>query len=319
MHPQKVNIFISYVPTAKDDAIAVSKLFEWMYPMRDEVNLWVAEPPPRFAPLSLPWQLLLFWYVPLYQNTYVVTQHRRAMQARREQAHIYLFMTSYKSLIDKQIDAEITLAVNRLNDDEYRNTRQRSGSDPDQWRKIYVFPVIVSPCRWKEESRLARFKPLNGKKSLAELKPEENGYLDMTDELIPLIKKIQANLSEEAYARMRPERLGEAFKVSPGNQQLGSGLADTPAAEPTSFKPPPTFYPPEWLGWTIIFVLFFSVLQTMNRQRLAPAERRYQTARPADDNGPEPYRATPPALPPPDAVLPLPEDSTGPVKPVRKR
>lgn len=276
MTPVKVNIFISYSP---EDKPQLNKLLKWLYPMRDEVNIRYNNPPAAPEQLSLPWQLLLFWYSPPdFRDKY-----RRFLHAQREKAHIYLFLTSYKSLSNKIIEDDIDVAVNR----------RIAG---DNFYGPFVYPVILSPSRWKETSRLAAFKPLAKGTPLSTLKHEDEGYLDITEEIAELVKLLQSRLGEEKFYQGRNVAIEAG--MAPSRQRAIPYLGESD--EKMEFNSAPSFNPPEWLGWSILLFLFITVINALLPARVLRPSR-YDSVKSADDHGME-YRREHPYVPTPDTI-----------------
>lgn len=276
MQPVKVNIFISHTP---EDWQQLNKLLRWLYPMRDEVNIWYNKPPPPPPELSIPWQLLLFWYIPPDNRQ----KYQKIIKARREKAHIYLFLTSYKSLSDRNVEQDIEVAA----------TRRIAGDDHIG---PFVFPIILSPSRWKEESRLAGFAPMAGGTPLTAYKVEEDGYLAITEELAALLKVLQNRLGEAKFYNSRLEPSGNVqLKAGSSVGQPYLGESD----EELAFQEIEPFQPPEWLGWAIILFLVISVLSTMTPKRLTIG--RYDNIEDAEKK-PLEYRRERPMMPPPDSI-----------------
>lgn len=272
MTPVKINIYISY--TDNDKAV-IGKLMQWLYPMRDEINIWFRNPPQPLPPLSLPWKLLFFWYEP----PDITGLYSKVLKAQMERAHIYLFLTNVRALTDRRVDAEIELAVNR----------RIQGAH--EWNP-HIYPVITSPCLWKTQSRLAAYKPLGPNKSLAEVKPEDEAYMVLTEQLTRVIRSIQTPLNEAKYAlaKLTPE---ERRMVKPNPY-----IDDAPQL--TTFRPPSVSYPPEWLGWTIILIIFLSIAAAIYREnpkiiRIKHEGAEQESVRPVE------YRRENPLMPPPDS------------------
>lgn len=241
MSSTKVNLYLSYTG---DDRSVVQKLLIWLYPMRDEVNIIYANPPRPLESMTLPWRLLLFWYEPPDPRAYYV----RYLGQQLEQAHIYVFLTSYKSLADGRIEKEIETAV----------SRQIQHSD----RYIRIFPLEVSPSHWRKHSRLSRYKTIGPRQPLSQAKPEEEAYLTIIDQLAKEIKTVQRNLDELKYARTRP---GEASKAWP--DLLG---------EIPPFKAPEAVSPPEWLGWVILIAIIVSIFYSLGPELPTAATGRFR-------------------------------------------
>lgn len=268
MRPAKVNIYISYTA---EDRLSLQKLLRWMHPMRDEVNIWYYSPPPAPKPLPLPWQILLFWYTPPNPMSY----YARTWQSQFQSTHLYLFLTSHRALTDARVGEEITTAVNRHieHGDKY----------------VRLFPVVVSASHWKNHSRLARFKTLGPKKALNQIQPEEEGYLELIEQISKEIKALQRNLDELKFARTQPGDSPDAWPPLLGEAKV------YPIPEPVS--------PPEWMGWVIIAVLLLSVYYSISPSLLSlPGRGRgYEY----EKNQPE-YRRENPLMPPPKEV-PIPQ------------
>ncbi|MCB0523549.1 MAG: hypothetical protein H6576_16920 [Lewinellaceae bacterium] len=282
MKPVKVNIFISHAP---EDKKQLQKLLSWLYPMHDEVNIWYNSPPPKPPELSIPWQILLFWYAAPDNRP----RYAKIVQARRKVAHIYLFLTSYKSLSNKDVDSDIEVAVQR----------RVKGDDKTG---PFIYPILISPSRWKETSRLAGFKAMANATPLSSFKPEEDGYLTVTEEISEMVKFLQTQLVEEKFYQTKKENSDQA--------KLGSKQKELPylgeAESEFAFQEIQGFQPPEWLGWSILLFIFISIMTTLMPSRvLGPT--RYLNVPNADDHGFE-YPRKYPLMPPKDSVAFLPAD-----------
>lgn len=279
----KVNVFISHAP---EDRPALDKLLKWLYPMRDEVNLWYYHPPRPPEEFSLPWQILLFWYHPRDQRS----AYARVFRARRNRAHIYLFLASYHALSSNAVEEDIDNAVNR----------RGAGDD---FLGPFIYPILLAPSRWKEESRLAGFKPVNEGKLLSDYKVEEEGYLAVTEELSALIKLVQSRLSEEKFYQ---SRLSQPDSGARALEARGWPAQSIEAGESLEFHETPKFRPPEWLGWSILLFLFVSVINSLLPDRI-PQRSRYDLLPHADDHGVE-YPREHPMVPTSDTItIPPPE------------
>ncbi len=278
MTPVKINLFIS---CDKADRKYCETLLNWLYPMRDEVNLWYENQPDPPPELPLPWQILLFWYSPPDRRY----EYARKLQKQKERAHIYLFLTSYKSLNNSVIQGDISLAVNR---------RITTGDDLNP----LVFPVLLSPSHWQQYSGLAGYKPLGPKKTLAEIKPIEEGFLQLTDQLAKYIKVLQRRLTEERFYQTRPVKTDTGLAAPPdrAHPYLGDDDEATIMSESTRVELP------EWLGWGLIALII--VLTYRGLQPNIPlAPTRYRSLeRPAE------YPRTVPMIPSEEPlVFPAPE------------
>ena len=233
MTPVKVNIFISHAPADKP---AADQLLEWLYPMRDEVNVWHYDPPQRPEELSLSWRLLLPWYRQVDPRVL----YAETLKSRRENAHIYIFLTSYISLSNKQVEDDAILAISRRVDCEWDDLAP------------LVLPVLLSPSRWKEESMLAQFEPLASGKPISHFAQPEEGYLRVTEQISALVKVIQVRLNETRFYHYHPETHGHA--VQPASKNSLPYLDENP--DQFKFDPPAPFRPPDWMGWSVIALIF---------------------------------------------------------------
>lgn len=278
MTPVKVNIFVSHAPADKPVA---DRLLEWLYPMRDEVNVWHYNPPQKNPDLTLSWRLLLPWYRPV--DPRVLYAEKLAL--RRTNAHIYVFLTSYKSLNDKQVEEDISLAVSRRVDCEWSDLAPM------------VLPILVSPSRWKEESRLAQFEPLAEGTALSDFPVPENGYLLVTEQIAAFVKQMQVKLNEAKFYQTHP-----VSQENKGIQPVFGGqmpyLGENPAQ--FDFDPPKPFGPPDWMGWSLIALIFTLSVGSFRKQHPAVSSLHLK-ARPADERPPE-YPREMPLMPLPDTL-----------------
>jgi len=276
MQPVKVNIFISYDP---EDKAQLAELERWLYPMQDEVNIWYYDPPERAPHLPLPWQILLFWYKP--------NDYREKYQAvhllRREHAHIYLFLTSYRSLSNPGVESDIeTAVIRRIKGDNHTGP--------------FILPILLSPSTWKDTSRLAGFKAMAGEIPLTAFKPVEEGYLTVTEELSALISLLQSRLNETKFYQSRLVASEQRNRQSLDKTQPYLGELEASM----TFDMPVAFQPPEWLGWSVLFFLFISFLGA-----ILPASEALKRIYETDSPGWEFIRENP--LMPPKDTLPFPD------------
>lgn len=279
----KVNLYIS---CADEDRAHLLKLLKWLYPMNDEVNVWFRNPPSRLPSLSLPWRILLFWYRP----PELLSAYEKVWQNQLHRAHIYLFLTSHKSLNDRVVDEEITIAVNRRVEGDWRSPR--------------IFPVVVSASKWQEKSRLANYESLGPPEPLNQVKPETAGWHELTTQISEHVRFVQSVLNEVRFYRNRPVIADEhpVTYAETADPVPLPDLGDDPAA--VTFVVPGVSYPPEWLGWAIIVFLFFGVFKGLQEVDEFVPKRLYRNAneRPAE------YIREFPMMPPPDSVKPFPPD-----------
>lgn len=265
----KVNIFISHAPADKP---AADKLLEWLYPMRDEVNVWHYDPPQRVEELSLPWRLLLPWYRPVDPRDL----YAEAIKIRRENAHIYLFLTSHRSLANKQVDEDIILAVSRRVDCAWDDLAP------------LVLPVLLSASRWKESSRLARFEPLAKGIPLNKFSKPEDGYLMVTEQIAALVKVIQVRLNESHFYQYQVAN--SEYGVQPDSKTILPYLGENP--DQFIFNPPAPFRPSEWIGWSVIALILILTAGSFRKNHPAVSSLHLK-ARPANDYEIEYPRRTP--------------------------
>jgi hypothetical protein len=252
MTPVKVNIYISHAP---EDKAFADKLERWLRPMRDEVNLWfdksatIREP----KPMPLPWQILLFWYRASQQQD-LKGQYAKTRAAQLDRAHLYLFLTSSNSLGNDGIIKEIETAT-------YRRIRTEGDLKPQ------IYPVILTPCRWKS-----------------------GAFLNVTNQLIKAVREVQRTLDEAKYRDLRPEP-DEAR-----NKMWLPYLGGDDAA--TEFRPPQVSYPSETLGWGIIVALLLSLFRSLQPAAVQGPIVKYKNAEPAYVR-PREYVRERPLMPPP--------------------
>jgi hypothetical protein len=244
--------------------------------MRDEVNIWFVNPPKPLPPMPAPWNFLFFWY----EVPDVMTKYREVLIAQLQRTHIFIFLTNYASLLDARTGQEIDFAVKR-----------RINTHLHDFTPI-IFPIITSPCQWQRDSRLSGFKPLGPKKSLAEAKIKDEAYLDITEQLSQTIRSIQTTLNETRFAisKMTPE---EQKALAPNTYLDGDDRA-------TQYTPPSVSYPPEWLGWSIVLLIFISIAGAVYRQSPRIIRKRGDNAE-QHYVRPQEYRREYPITPPPEA------------------
>jgi hypothetical protein len=239
MTPVKLNVYICH---AKEDKKAAKELYEFLRPMHDEVNIWYSDPPPEPKLLSLPW-LWISTILPIFEPYDYRNDYAKVDKLRKERAHIYLFLTSHRSLNDPQIEDDIRFVASR-----------RVEGD---WLSPHIYPVILAPSLWKEKSALAAYKTMGPKKTLYEIKPIEEGYREIAVQLSKVVKEIQRDLDEAKFVESRPTTPDGSSLPAPSRAQphLGGG------EEQLEFRMRKQTVPPEWLGWAILFILLYSILR----------------------------------------------------------
>ena len=282
MSSVKVNVFISHAP---EDKHAADLLQEWLYPMRDEVNVWHYAPPrpPEVLPLS--WRILLPWYRPVDPRVL----YAETMQIRRNNAHIYVFLTSNQALKSSRVEEDITRALTRRID--------------CAWEELapMIIPVALSPSSWKETSRLSKFEPLVGGVPIQKFSSTEDAYIKVTNQLAALIKVMQVRLNE---ARFYHDHASETeLGLRQATQTALPYLGENP--EQFEFNPPAPFRPADWMGWSLI-ALIFAISAGSFRKNHPSVSSLHLKARPADERQTEYPRRVPMAPPPDTAVMVFP-------------
>lgn len=286
MTPVKLKVYISYTP---EDKNTVKELYEFLRPMHDEVDIWYNDPPAAPKPLPTPWELFSA-FLPIFVPRDYREEYAKVDKRRKERAHIYLFMTSYKSLNDARIQNDIRFVAERRVEND--------------WLSPQLFPVIMAPSMWKEKSPLAKFKTLGPKKTLIEVKPVEEGYYEIATQLSKVIRQVQRDMDEAKFAQSRLVAADGGAVTSTKQAKPYLGGED----ETLQFKAPAQVYPPEWLGWLIWIFIFLSVLRGLkgDLQRPSLGMDRYESAEPAKSWQPE-YRREQPMQPVSDDIqLPKP-------------
>lgn len=253
-----LRIYISYAPADKP---YLDTLLKWLQPLKEKyfLRIW-HNPAPRYAS-DLPYQ----W---------------DDMLDNLENAHIYLFLTSYHSLSAAHIgQEEIPRAVER---------HIKYGDD-----LVRVYPVLLSPSQWKKHSGLASYKPLGPPKTLAELKPDENGYLALIEQLEEIVDTLRRNWMEEHRRLGLP--LDEFSKPVLPSGEGASGLKPIPG----------------WVSVALLFVIFY-LITTWYFSGCAPRmyfmyTPEYMPYQPL----PERFLRENPLLEPLDVPFPPPDDTVG--------
>ena len=159
-----LRIYISYAPA---DKAYLETLLKWLQPLKEKYYLRIWH-----NPIPKPWSRLPYRWDEMIDQL--------------EDAHIYLFLTSYN-----------TLAASYIEQEEVPRAVARHIEHGENFVRIY--PILVSPSQWKKHSGLAGFKPLNDPLTLADHKPEETGYLQMVDELEGIVIQLRRNWMEEHH------------------------------------------------------------------------------------------------------------------------
>lgn len=265
-----LRIYLSYAPADKS---YLNELLEWLRPLEEKYALRVYHP--QMTPM--PNLHHHKYYVPGQELVYPSDWETAAEQL--EAAHLYLFLISYHALCIPYIDQEeVSAAVTRY---------QRLGKE-----FVRVFPVLLSPSRWKEQSRLAGFDVLGGDKTLVETDPRENGYKRIIEQLILAIEALRRNWAEEQH------RLG-----LPTDESTRSELsAPTRNAYQTI---------PGWAGAVMVMALLY---MTTSWYFSACAPRMYYLYTPESlpyEPAPEQYWRHNPLYPPEDVPLRVDRDTAG--------
>ncbi len=273
----KVNIYISY---ADKDRKSLDLLLKWLYPMRDEVNIWYRDYPTEGPGLSLPWRMLLFWYrPPAWQNRYAQVLHYQM-----ERAHIYIHLTSPASLLQKDNWQELNHTIDRRVEGDWRSPR--------------IFPLVIRSCDWRS-TPLGAYPPLVDMKPLAEHKKTENPWPRVIHEIAQHIKFIQPILHEVKHYKYRavePDTLTNDQELLAPRPDLGE---DPGSVE---FELPTAFSPPTWLGWSIIAFIFIGALKAFHADDAIRKLDPYRHIQSANPYQPE-FRREVPLSPPADTAV----------------
>jgi hypothetical protein len=268
-----------YISHAPEDARYIQEIREWLRPMEEKYHfrIWYNHKEPSPV-LAFPWNVLFFWINP---NQYRRLPYHRALTLEAEQAHIYLFLISQKSITTPWIEQEeVPRAVERY---------QQLGN-----QYVRIFPVILSSSQWKMQSRLAGFPTLGPPgKALNQINPREDGLHALAEQLRPVIEELRRNHIEES------KRQGLPIKSF---NQPAPGWDDTPE-EIVPF--------PNWLGWVMLIGILLSVANWYSSH----CKPRYAPYYPTLDPAPVEYDRskdlmnTPPAVPLPLEIPREPLDS----------
>ena len=218
-----INVYISHAPA---DRKYVFKLLEWLRPLEQKyyLRIWFDHPEP--APVvPFPWNILFFWYNPPRSGR----PYHKDLPQKVSEGHIYLFLTSQKAINTKWIEQdEAPTAVERY---------QRYGD-----RYIRVYTIDVSPSPWRHYSRLNGFPRMGlPGKAINQVKPEEEAYLAIVEQLRPVIEELRVNWMEET-------------------KRLGHPLDEfNKPALPWNEVPYRVVPLPNWIGWVVLFFLFWTV------------------------------------------------------------
>ncbi len=178
-----LHIYISHAP---GDAKHLGTLLEWLKPLQERyfLRIWYNRPPPRAQQLPLPWNLLLFWYSPPQPSA----PFRPDPPVELFEGHIYLFLTSHRSLATPHIDqVEIPAATTRYHEHGPAYIR--------------IFPVLVSLLIEILFPVWRIFPTLGPKRSLEESNPKEEGYREVVNQLQPIIETLRRNWIENFIRR----------------------------------------------------------------------------------------------------------------------
>ena len=200
--------------------------------------------------------------------------------------------------------------------------RLRDTQDAGDWRTIQIFPVVTAPSLWQKQSRLARFKTIGPAKSIKETTPVEDAYMKIVEDLDKAVKKIAANLAETKQAvQFTQERPGESFKGALPEMRPPQAPAPLPDPSKLVYKPVQYFSPPEWFGWTIIFIIFFSALQGLLPDQRTGRFQRSSIRTDSTYTNPQEELDRDPVVPLDDGKAPLDlppsDDSIPPIKPFK--
>jgi hypothetical protein len=263
-----LNIFISHAPA---DEAHLQHLLEWLQPMQEKYHFRVWYNHRERSPVvPFPWNLLFFWYAPPRSSR---PYHSDLMQ-EVESAHIYLFLTSQKSINTGWIEQDVVpRAVERY---------QRLGN-----RYVRVYPVLVSASQWKNTSRLAAFASLGPRgRAINQVQPTDDAWLAVTEELRPVIEELRRNLMEE-------------------NKRLGLPIDTFNKPAPAWNEPVHEVIPfPNWLGYLVIALLMWALANWYTTS----CKPKYDPYWPKKEGQEAEYPRTPYQAPPPVQEV-VPRDS----------
>lgn len=260
-----LNLYISHAPADKQFVV---KFMEWFKPMQEKyyVRVWYNHPEPEPI-VPFPWNVLFFWYSPPRSGR----PYHRDLLKEVDQAHIYLFFTSQKSITTGWIDQEeVPRAVDRY---------QQHGRN-----YIRIHPVVVSASQWKTHSRLAAYPTLGpaGGKAMNQVTPTEDGWNGLMDQLKPIIEELRRNHIEE-------------------NKRLGHSIKSFNTTPPPWGDTPQKVLPlPNWIGWVMVVAIFWSVSNWYAGQ----CKPQYKPYWPKKNPPQEEYRRENPVRPPVDIIVP---------------
>lgn len=269
-----INLYISHAPADKQ---FVAQFMQWFKPMQEKyyIRVWYNHPEPEPI-VPFPWNVLFFWYSPQRSNR----PYHKDMAKELDQAHIYLFFTSQKSITTGWIDTEeVPKAVDRL---------QQLGRN-----YIRIFPVVVSSSQWKTYSRLATFPTLGpAGKAINQVTPQEDAWNTLMEQLVPVIEELRRNHIEEN------KRLGlpiDSFNKKPA---------------PWGDVPQQVVPLPDWTGWVIIAAILWLLAHGYAQY----CTQKHKPYWPKKNPAPVEYQRENPVRPPVDVTLPQARLDTIPVK-----
>lgn len=228
----KVNVFIVH---AHEDKVVADRLIDWLYPLRDEVNFWHYNPPGKPEPLPLSWRILLPWYVPVDPRVL----YREPLKKRRENAHLYVFLVSARSIRDTRFQDDLSLALAR-----------RAESEREDLAPL-VLPFLLNDSDWKKSSGIRSFEPLLGGRTLKSFAVQDEGFRKATEEIASLIKLMEVRLHEAKYYQLSGRNSAEG--IQPASSYALPYLGENP--EQFEFVLPQPFRPADWLGWCLVALI----------------------------------------------------------------
>lgn len=258
-----VNLYVSFAP---DDTAQFVELMKWVRPLveRHYLRVWHNRPTPKTPPLPMPWRVLLFWYSPPIPPA---LPHHPDLAQKAAEAHVYLFLTSPKWLQTSWVhEVEIPTALQRHT--QYGD------------RLVRLLPVEILPSEWRTKSRLGNLSALAPGKPLSQYKDTDEGYKAFTHVLDGILEEVRRNHIEETH-------------FQGGNIQP---FFELPKSVPPPPPPPPLL--PDWLGWVIVGVLLYTVMNGYAKS-CTPPPSDYQVPY---DKPPVEFRRVNPMRPPPDSV-----------------
>lgn len=214
-----LRLYISYAPA---DQPYLDELLKWLKPLEEKYFLRIYYPDLKNATRFQYYKFHIRGPVMVYPH------HWEDTLDQLSKAHVYLFLMSYHTLSTPYIEQE-----------EIPRAVERYGQLGDKFVRVY--PVLVSPSLWETQSRISGFKALGDpQKTLEDIKPPEEGYRQIMEQLDKVFEELRRNWVEEQH-------------------RLGLPIDDF--LTPELPKPPePAYQPiPGWAGALMVLIILYLV------------------------------------------------------------